>query len=52
VNWGEGSDLLLQGREQLENAHLSTDYFFTVNIPDAPKSKLIPVFTDSIQAGE
>jgi hypothetical protein len=39
VNWGEGSDLLLQGREQLENAHLSTDFAFTVQIPEAPKSK-------------
>jgi len=39
VNWGEGSDLLLQGREQLENAHLSTDFAFTVNLPDAPPSK-------------
>jgi hypothetical protein len=39
VNWGEGADLLLQGREQLENAHLSTDFAFTVRIPNAPKSK-------------
>lgn len=39
VNWGEGADLLLQGREQLENAHLSTDYAFTIKLPDASKSK-------------
>lgn len=39
VNWGEGADLLLQAREQLENAHLSTDYAFTVRLPDAPKRK-------------
>lgn len=39
VNWGEGADLLLQGREQLENAHLSTDFAFTVRLPDAPKSQ-------------
>src|SRR5512147_1272119 len=39
VNWQEGPALLLQGREQLENAHLSTDYFFTVRVPDAPPSK-------------
>src|SRR5678815_804969 len=39
VNWGEGSDLLLQGREQLENANLSTDFAFMIRIPDAPKSK-------------
>lgn len=39
VNWGEGSDLLLQGREQLENAHLSTDFAFTIRMPDAPASK-------------
>ncbi len=39
VNWGEGSDLLLQGREQLENANLSTDFAFKIRIPDAPKSK-------------
>lgn len=39
VNWGEGSDLLLQGREQLENANLSTDFAFKIQIPDAPKSK-------------
>lgn len=39
VNWNEGADLLLQAREQLENAHLSTDYAFTVRLPDAPKSK-------------
>jgi hypothetical protein len=40
VNWGEGADLLLQGREQLENAHLSTDFAFTIRVPDAPKSKV------------
>lgn len=39
VNWGEGTDLLLQAREQLENAHLSTDFAFNVKLPDAPKSK-------------
>lgn len=35
VNWGEGADLLLQGREQLENAHLATDFAFTVRLPRA-----------------
>lgn len=39
VNWQEGPDLLLQAREQLENAHLSTDFAFTVRTPDAPPSK-------------
>lgn len=39
VNWNEGADLLLQAREQLENAHLSTDFAFTVRLPDAPPSK-------------
>ena len=39
MNWGEGSDLLLQGREQFENANLSTDFAFKIPIPDAPKSK-------------
>lgn len=41
VNWGEGSDLLLQAREQLENAHLSADLAFTITVPDAPKSKQV-----------
>lgn len=39
VNWGEGSDLLLQGRQQFENAFLSTGYFFSIRVPDAPESK-------------
>jgi hypothetical protein len=39
VNWGEGADLLLQGREQLENAHLSSDIAFLIRMPRAPKSK-------------
>lgn len=39
VNWGEGPDLLLQAREQMENAHQSTDFAFTIRLPDAPKSK-------------
>lgn len=39
VNWGEGADLLLAGREQFETAFLSSDFFFTVNLPDAPTSK-------------
>lgn len=39
VNWGEGADLLLQAREQLENAHLSAELAFTIRVPDAPQSK-------------
>lgn len=39
VNFNEGAQLLLQAREQYENAFLSTTNFFTVKLPDAPKSK-------------
>lgn len=39
ANFGEGSDLLLQGRQQLENAFLTTGNFFSVKLPDAPLSK-------------
>lgn len=39
VNWGEGSDLLLQARQQYENAFLTTGYYFTIKVPDAPVSK-------------
>lgn len=39
VNWGEGSDLLLQARQQFESAFLTTGNFFTVKVPDAPVSK-------------
>lgn len=39
VNFNEGAQLLLQAREQYENAFLSTSNFFTVKVPDAPKSK-------------
>lgn len=38
-NFGEGSDLLLQGRQQLENAMLSTGNYFSIRLPDAPVSK-------------
>ncbi len=38
-NFGEGPDLLLQGRQQFENAFLSTGNFFSVRLPDAPISK-------------
>lgn len=38
-NFHEGADLLLQGRQQFENAMLSTGNFFSVRIPDAPESK-------------
>lgn len=38
-NFGEGSDLLLQGRQQFEQAFLSTGFFFSVKLPDAPESK-------------
>lgn len=39
VNFNEGAQLLLQAREQYENAFLSTTNFFTVKVPDAPKSR-------------
>lgn len=39
ANFGEGSDLLLQGREQFYNAFLTSGNFFSVRIPDAPESK-------------
>lgn len=39
VNWGEGSDLLLQGRQQFEQAFLTTGHFFSIRVPDAPESK-------------
>src|SRR5438445_176278 len=39
VNWGEGSDLLLQARQQYENAFLTTQNYFTIRVPDAPLSK-------------
>ena len=39
VNFGEGSDLLLQGRQQFENAFLSTGNYFSIRLPDAPESK-------------
>lgn len=39
VNWQEGTDLILQGREQYENAFLSSDLFFKVHVPLAPKHK-------------
>lgn len=38
-NFGSGPDLLLQGRQQLENAFLTTGNFFSVKLPDAPLSK-------------
>lgn len=38
-NFGEGTDLLLQSRQQLENAFLTTGNFFSVKLPDAPLSK-------------
>jgi hypothetical protein len=39
VNWGEGPDLLLQARQQYENAFLTTGNYWTVRVPDAPVSK-------------
>lgn len=39
ANFGEGSDLLLRGREQYESAFLSTGNFFSIRLPDAPQSK-------------
>ena len=39
VNFNEGAQLLLQAREQYENAFFSATNFFTVKLPDAPKTK-------------
>lgn len=39
INFKEGSQLLLQARQQYENAFLTTGNFFNVTIPDAPPSK-------------
>lgn len=39
VNWGEGADIILKAREQYENAFLSSDLYFKVHVPNAPKSK-------------
>jgi hypothetical protein len=39
ANFGEPSDLLLQARQQYENAFLTTGNFFSVKLPDAPASK-------------
>lgn len=38
-NFGEFSDLLLQARQQYENAFLTSGNFFSVRLPDAPASK-------------
>jgi hypothetical protein len=41
VSWKEGTTLLLQARQQYENAFLSTGNYFTVTLPDAPPSKMV-----------
>lgn len=38
-NFGDGADLLLQGRTQYENALLTTGNFFGIRLPDCPPSK-------------
>jgi len=38
-NFNEGSDKLLEGRQQFENAMLSTGNYFSIRLPDAPESK-------------
>lgn len=40
VNWKEGAMLLLEARQQYENAFLSTGNYFTVSVPNAPASKV------------
>lgn len=39
VNWKEGSMLMLEARQQYENAFLTTGNYFTVTVPAAPASK-------------
>ena len=39
VNFQEGADMLLEGRQQFENAMLSTGNYFSIRLPDAPISK-------------
>lgn len=39
INWREGVMLLLQARQQYENAFLSPSNYFTIRVPDAPPSK-------------
>lgn len=39
VNFNEGADLLLQGRQQFEQAFLTTANYFSIRLPDAPLSK-------------
>jgi len=43
VNFKEGTLILLQAREQYENAFLSTGRFFNVKVPDAPPSKQVHI---------
>jgi len=38
-NFNEGADLLLEGRQQFDNAFLSTGNYFSIRLPDAPISK-------------
>lgn len=39
INFKSGSMLLLQARQQFESAFLTTGNYFTVTVPDAPRSK-------------
>lgn len=39
VNWGEGADLMLQAREQYENAHLTPNPIIKITVPSAPPSE-------------